>query len=72
MKRKTARIIELSILGVLMLGFGGYYLLRYSGSTVKPSVERTIYGAKGKFMTMFDNSEFETQRAQYAEEAKEK
>lgn len=54
MKRKTARIIELSILGVLMLGFGGYYLLRYSGSTVKPSVERTIYEAKESDSKLID------------------
>ncbi len=46
MKQKTARIIQFSILGALVLGFGGYYLLRYSGSTVKPSVERTVYEAK--------------------------
>jgi len=32
MKRKTIRIIGLSILGACLLGVSGYYLLRYNGS----------------------------------------
>lgn len=54
MKQKTARIIRLSILCAFVVGLGGYYLLRYSGSTVKPSVERVIYEAKESDSKLID------------------
>lgn len=54
MKRKTVCIIGLSLLGALVLGFGGYFLFRYSGSTVKPSLDRVVYEAKESDSKLID------------------
>lgn len=56
MKHKKVCVIALSVLGACALSIGGYYLLRYSGSTVKPSVERAVYEAKESDSRLIDIS----------------
>lgn len=44
------------MLGALILGVGGYYTFRYSGSTVEPSLERVVYDAKESDSMLIDIS----------------
>ena len=46
MTKKIRLIILLSILAICIMSVGGYYLLRYSSSTIEPSIERVIYDGK--------------------------